>query len=194
MDEKRIKTGLALAMGTLAAAAACAANPPGLLEPVSLDHLPARRMAYVEQVGNFQNNPEIYDVLLGKLLEWAIPANIWNFPDRTLIVNVYPDDPSVPPENQRLWLGMTIDPGVVPPEGIHALDLPAGLHAVGKFLIPSDQFGTAWGYLYGEWLPQSGHVPAGAFAYELQYNDSSEHPEQKHRVDVCIPVAPLPEQ
>ena len=64
-------------------------------------------------------------------------------------------------------------------------------HAVGRLAIPSDQFGAAWGHLYGEWIPQSGHAPAG-LAYELQKNDSSEDPEQKHLVDICIPVQKLP--
>ena len=79
----------------------------------------------------------------------------------------------------------------MPPADIQLLTLPAGPHAVGRFAIPSDQFGAAWGYLYGEWIPQSGHAPAG-LAYELQKNDSSEDPEQKHLVDICIPVQKLP--
>jgi AraC family transcriptional regulator len=149
-------------------------------------------VAYVEQMGHFQANPGIYDVLLEKLLAWAVPAGIWDFPANTLIACIYPDDPeSTPPERQRLWLGITIGDDAVPPEGIQTLTLPAGSHAVGRFAIPSDQFGPAWGYMYGEALARLGQVPAG-LAFELQRNDSSEDPEQKHRIDICIPVRPLP--
>ena len=71
------------------------------------------------------------------------------------------------------------------------LALPAGLHAIGRFAVTSDQFGPAWGYMYGEWMAQSGHIPAG-LAFELQKNDSSEDPGLKHIIDICIPVQPLP--
>ena len=188
MKTKRIAMALAGVVGTMVQAA----PPPGLLAPVAVEDLPARRVAYVEQVGNFQNNPGIYDVLLQKLLDWAQPAGLWDFPSKTLIACIYPDDPaSTPPEQQRLWLGITIPADAAPPAGIQVLTLPAGPHAVGRFAIPSDQFGAAWGHLYGEWIPQSGYAPAG-LAYELQKNDSSEDPEQKHLVDICIPVQKLP--
>lgn len=183
--------GMALLAGTMATPSANAEPPAGLLAPVAVEELPARRVVYVEQVGNFQNNPGIYDDLLQKLLDWALPEKLWDFPRKTLIVCIYPDDPSVPAEQQRLWLGITIPADAVPPAHLRTLDLPAGPHAVGRFAITSDQFGPAWGYLYGEWMAQSGYAPAG-LAYELQKNDSSEHPEQKHVVDVCIPVQRLP--
>ena len=35
-------------------------------------------------------------------------------------------------------------------------------------------------------------MDAAGLAYELQKNDSSEDPEQKHLVDICIPVQKLP--
>lgn len=189
MNSNWMTMGLVLLAGTLPAPAA---PPPGLLAPVAVEDLPARRVAYVEQIGHFQDNPGIYDVLLQKLLDWALPNQLWNFPDQTSIVCIYPDDPSsTPPERQRLWFGITIPAAAVPPSGIQVLTLPAGPHAVGRFAVTSDQFGAAWGYLYGEWLPASGHAPAG-LAYEVQKNDSSEHPEQKHLVDICIPVQKLP--
>ena len=166
--------------------------PPGLLSPVTLEQRPAQRVAYVEQIGHFQANPTIYDVLLQKILDWALPAKLWDFPRSTLLVCIYPDDPaSTPPDQQRLWLGITIPSDSTPPAPIQSLTLPAGPHANGRFAIPSDQFGPAWAYMYAEALAPLGHVPAG-LAFELQKNDSSEDPQQKHLVDICIPVQKLP--
>ena len=183
--------GLSLLAGTMAPLGASAESPIGLLAPVTVEDRPAQRVACVEQVGHFQANPGIYDVLLQQLLDWAIPAKRWNFPDKTLIVCIYPDDPaSTPPDQQRLWLGITIDGTATPPAHFRTLDLPAGPHAVGRFSIPSDQFGPAWGYMYGEWMARSGFAPAG-LAFELKKNDSSEDPERKHLVDICIPVTPI---
>ncbi len=184
--------GAALLASSIPSLDSNAQTPEGLLAPVALEERPAQRVAYVEQIGHFQGNGEIYDVLLQKLLDWAIPANAWNFPAKTLIVCIYPDDPqSTPPEQQRLWLGITISNDATPPERIRTLTLPAGPHAIGRFAVTADQFGPAWGYMYGEWMAQSGHVPAG-LAFELQKNDSSEDPGQKHLVDICIPVQKLP--
>ena len=49
--------GMALLAGTMATPSANAEPPAGLLAPVAVEELPARRVAYVEQVGDFQNNP-----------------------------------------------------------------------------------------------------------------------------------------
>ena len=188
MKANWIALHVALLAGTTLLQSANATPPPGLLSPVTVEERSAQRVAYVEQIGHFQANPEIYDVLLQKLLDWAIPNQLWNFPEKTLIVCIYPDDPSTtPPEQQRLWLGMTIQANDTPPAHILTRTLPAGLHAIGHFSIPSEQFGPAWSYMYGEGISPSGYVPAG-LAFELQKNDSSDDPEKKHLVDICIPV------
>lgn len=192
MTSNWMTLGAALLASSIPALDSIAQPPPGLLAPVTVEERPAQRVAYVEQIGHFQGNGEIYDVLLQKLLDWALPANVWDFPNKTLIVCIYPDNPeTTPPEKQRLWFGITIDDDATPPESIRTLTLPAGLHAIGRFAVTSDQFGPAWGYMYGEWMAQSGHIPAG-LAFELQKNDSSEDPRLKHIIDICIPVQPLP--
>lgn len=150
--------------------------------------LPETRVAYVEQRGNFKGNGEIYDVLLNRILEWAVPNKLWDFPDQTKIINIYPDDPSVPEEEQRLWLGITVGKDVTPPEGMHLQILPAGQYAAGHFSVTAEQFAEAWGYMYGKWMAGSGYHPGEGLAFEIQHNDSSEHPEQKHIIDICIPV------
>ena len=171
-------------MGSLYAAV------PGLLHEVSVEQRPAVDVAYVEQVGSFQGNGEVYDQLLEKLLAWAIPSGYWVFPSVTKIVAIYPDDPSVPPEQQRLWLGITVPSGTSIPEGIFGLTLPEGLYAVGSFAITAEEFGSAWSYMYGEWLPASNYQVGDGLSSEWQKNDSSEDPGQKHLVDICIPVQP----
>ena len=40
------------------------------------------------------------------------------------------------------------------------------LCAVGPFAVTAEEFGAAWGYLLGEWLPQSGYVPAEGVCFE----------------------------
>ena len=95
MNSHWIALGTTLLAGSLPAFGSDTPPRDGLLAPVTVEERPARRVAYVEQTGHFQANPDIYDVLLRKLLDWAIPAGIWDFPDRTLIVCIYPDDPEI---------------------------------------------------------------------------------------------------
>ncbi|CAB1077266.1 hypothetical protein D1AOALGA4SA_5059 [Olavius algarvensis Delta 1 endosymbiont] len=45
--------------------------------------------------------------------------------------------------------------------------------------------------LMGGWMPQSGYQPDDRFCYELNHNNPKEHPENKHVVDICVPVRPL---
>lgn len=54
--------------------------------------------------------------------------------------------------------------------------------------MTAEEFGAAWGYLMRVWFPQSEYVPAGGLCFEIQTNDSSAHPEEKHVVDLCVPI------
>ena len=170
----------------------CAAFAQGQGESVKaaveVKELPEYHLAYVEYKGDFQGNAEIYDVILEKLLAWAIPNKLWDFPDVTKLILVYPDDESVPAEEQRLWLGITVPKGTSTPEGIDMLTLPEATYAVGSFEISAQEFGRAWGYMFGEWIPRNGYVPAEGYSFEIKKNDSDDHPEKKHLVDICIPV------
>lgn len=156
---------------------------------VGIKELPEYHLAYVECKGDFQGNDEIYDVLLGKLLAWAIPKKLWDYPGTTKMILIYPDDSrSTPKEEQRLWLGITVPEGTSTPDGIRTLTIPEAAYAVGSFEISAREFGRAWGYMMGEWMPASGYRPAGGYSFEMKKNDSDKHPEKKHIVDICIPV------
>ena len=116
MNSHWIALGTTLLAGSLSAFASDAPSPAGLLAPVTVEERPAQRVAYVEQTGHFQAKPDLYDVLLQKLLDWAIPSGIWHLPDQTLNVCIYPDDPeTTPPDRPRLWFGITIGESDPPP-------------------------------------------------------------------------------
>ena len=147
------------------------------------------RVAYVEYRGDFENNPEIYDVQLDKLLKWAIPAGLWDFPGQTKLIVLYPDDPhSTPKIEQRMLMAITVPENVVIPSKYKEMTIPGGKYAVGRFVISSEEFGSAWGYMYGRFIPGSGFYPSGGMGFEIKLNDSDKHPEKKHVVDICIPV------
>jgi AraC family transcriptional regulator len=161
---------------------------PPLNVTVKIATLPAYHVAYVEYVGDFEGNAEIYDVLLAQLLKWAMPNNLWDFPAITKLFQIYPDNEATPKEKRRLWMGITVPENTSVPEGIKKLVLPSRTYTVGSFELSNQDFGRAWGYLYGEWIPQNGYIPAEGYSFEIKKNDSDDHPEHKHVVDICIPV------
>ena len=162
---------------------------PLLREDVTVRTLPRTPVAYVEHVGDVEGNGAVFDEVLEGLLAWAEPAGLWHFPEETRLYMIYPDDPgTTPKDRRRLWVGINVPEGIVGSGSIRTTTLPETLCAVGPFAVTAEEFGAAWGYLLGEWLPQSGYVPAEGVCFEIQTNDSSAHPEGKHVVDVCVPV------
>lgn len=157
---------------------------------LAVKELPEYPLAYVEYVGDFEGNGEIYDVLIERLVAWALPKNLWDFPATTKMILVYPDDPATTPKDQqRLWLGITVPEETPTPDGIRKLTLPRAMYAVGTFEISAQEFGSAWGYMY-EWISRQNYSVAEGYGFEVKKNDSDAHPEKKHLVDICIPVRP----
>lgn len=166
----------------------CSHTPSGSPD-ASIKKLPKYRVAYIEYKGNFENNPGIYDIQLEKLLKWAVPSGLWNFPGSTELIVIYPDDPlSTPKSEQRMLMAITVPDNVRIPSEYKSMVIPEGEYAVGRFEISNDEFGSAWGYMYGEFIPGSGYTPSGGMSFEMKKNDSDEHPQKKHIVDICIPV------
>lgn len=155
----------------------------------SVQKLPQYRLAYVEYKGDFENNPGIYDTQLNRLLKWAVPSGLWNFPGKTELIIIYPDDPHTTPKNeQRMLMSITVPAGTKIPPDYKSMVIPAGEYAVGRFEISAGEFGAAWNYMYSNFIPRSGVTPSGGLSFEIKRNDSDTHPQKKHIVDICIPV------
>lgn len=175
--------------GAKEAWAAEGAGSPLLRGPVTVRTLPRTPVAYVEHVGDVEGNGAVFDEVLERLLAWAEPAGLWRFPEETRLYMIYPDDPgTTPKDRRRLWVGINVPEGTAGSGAIRTTALPEALYAVGPFAVTAEEFGAAWGHLMGAWLPQSGYGPAGGPCFEIQTNDSSAHPEEKHMVDLCVPI------
>ncbi len=104
-------------------------------------------------------------------------------------LGVYFDDPNAVAESRLESLACAI--GVPEDADIDALeryDVPSGPHAVLAHRGPYDALEDAYGWLFGHWLPESGHEPADAPVYELYLNDPRDTPPMKLRVDICLPL------
>ncbi|MFS2342377.1 GyrI-like domain-containing protein, partial [Bacteroides thetaiotaomicron] len=81
--------------------------------------------------------------------------------------------------------------GDVKGEGeIGNLVIPGGKYAVGHFELGTEDFEKAWNTMC-KWFTESGYQQGDGCTYELYHNSHRTHPENKHIVDICIPIKPL---
>lgn len=158
---------------------------------VEVKEMPEMHVAYVRHIGPYQGDAELFESLFDKLMRWAGPRGLLRFPE-TQVVAVYHDDPKITEEQKLRTSACITIPKGTPVEGeIGAMDIPEGKFAVARFEITSDEFQDAWDMLYGGWMPESGFQPDDRPCYELHHNNPKEHPDNKHVLDICVPVRPL---
>ena len=158
---------------------------------VEVKDLPQKHLAYVRHVGPYQGNESLFESLFNKLMRWAGPRGLIQFP-KTEMLSVYHDDPNITdPEKLRLTVAITVPPDTEVDGEVGKMTLAGGKYAIARFEISSNEFSEAWDAVYGGWLPESGYQPTDGPCFELYHNDPKQHPEGKHIFDIGIPVKPL---
>lgn len=66
--------------------------------------------------------------------------------------------------------------------------IPAGKYALARFELGDLEYQSAWDWVFGTWLPESGYLPDDRPCFEMYLNDPNTHPEGKAILDICIPV------
>lgn len=133
--------------------------------------------------GEYEGDGELYDRMLDKILEWAEPKGLFNFPKETQLVSVYNEEGN----QKELYFGITIDKKIDCPDNLIKRTVEAGKYVTLKTAVKATEYGKAWGSLYG-YIGENGYRVDDKPAYELQFNDSCEHPEKKHEVKLCVPI------
>jgi len=159
---------------------------------VKVKDLAEFHVAYVRHIGPYKGNSELFEKLFEKLMKWAGPRGLLRFPE-TKVLAVYHDDPRITNEDKLRTSACITIPRDTPVEGeIGKMAISGGKYAMARFeLADSSEYEGTWDLVFGVWLPESGYQPDDGPCYELYINDPKEHPENKHIVDICIPVKPL---
>jgi len=165
-------------------------------QSVSVVDKPEMTVAYVRHTGPYMGDEQLFQRLFATLYKWAGPRNLVRRGVTEELI-IYHDDPeTVEAENQRVSCCISVPPET-PVEGeIGKMTVDAGTYAEARFKVDATQFGGAWNWVYGVWLPESGYQPDDRFCYE-RYQDHE--PEQEMDgaegrtfvVDICVPVKPL---
>ncbi|MGH0432225.1 AraC family transcriptional regulator [Bacillus hominis] len=161
----------------------------GNVEIVTADNI---NVAYIRHVGTYKDLAIAFPKMIEKLFHYASEQNYYVFED-TKVLTIYHDHHEFTEDNHlRTSLCITIPNGVE--EGnseIGLMTIPSGEYAVGHFEISQDEYKGAWNFLYGEWLPNSGYKPRDSYPFEVYRNDPGQHPENKHVVDIYVPIEPF---
>ncbi|UCH95933.1 MAG: AraC family transcriptional regulator [Candidatus Aminicenantes bacterium] len=158
---------------------------------VEVKDMPDFNVAYVRHIGPYKGDSQLFENLFKKLMTWAGPRGLLRFPE-TKCISVYHDDPNVTDEAKlRTDVCITVPEDTAVEGEIGKMKVPGGKFAVAHCEVSADEYEDAWNMLMGGWLPESGYQPDDRLCYELYLNDPKEHPENKHIVDICLPVKPL---
>lgn len=149
-------------------------------------------VAYIRHIGPYKGNAELFKDLFTRLMTWAGPRNLINFPE-TKMLSVYHDNPNITDEDKlRLSVCITVPKSTAVDGEIGKMVVSGGTYAVAHFeLSGSEDYEKAWNYIYGSWLPDSGYQPADGVCFESYLNNPEEHPDGIHIVEIYVPLKPL---
>ena len=175
---------------------------------VTVRTMDAATLAYIRHVGPYEGDGSLFERLWGKLMSWAGPRDLVKADTR--YITVYHDSPDITDKDKlRISIGITV-PKETPVDGeVSLMTLDSGKYAIAEFVLGEKEYGEAWSWVYGTWLPESGFVPDDRPAFEEYPIDgeaagpdgSSDRAEGaagdesafagKRRVNICIPVLPM---
>lgn len=165
-------------------------------QTVNVVRRPDTTIAYVRHVGPYFGDETLFQRLFATLYKWATPRNLVTRGVTEEVV-IYHDDPdTVAPEKLRISCGIAVPADIEVSGDVGKLTLDAGEYAEARFVLNANQFGGAWVWLYGTWLPESGYQPDDRLCFE-RYPDTEPEAQidgtigRTFTVDICIPVRPL---
>ncbi len=164
-------------------------NHKAIETEIHVKTLEPTHVVYLRHIGPYAGNAALFGELFGRLAQWAGPRGLLATGQ---FLSVYHDDPNVTDEaKHQLSVCVTCPKGTEVSGEIGEMTIPGGAYAVAHFEIDVDQYADAWDAVYGQWLPESGYQPDDRPSFERYLNNPQEHPEQKHIVELNVPVKPL---
>lgn len=158
---------------------------------VEVKDLPETSLAYVRYVGSYKGDGQLFEVLFGRLFQWAGPRNLLRFPETKTII-IYHDNPEITDETKlRVSVSICVPTDTAVDGKIGKMVLPADRYALVRFELSNDEYQEAWDWVYRTWLPESGNQLDDRPCFEMYHNDPKTHPQEKSIVDICIGVKPI---
>ena len=152
---------------------------------VTIQDLPARRVAFVHHVGPYSECGAAWETLgmyLGK--EGLLGGD-------SLFIGICHDDPEVTPADKiRYDACVTVDGAFAPHGEIGAQTIAGGEYAVATHFGPYETLKDTYACLLGQWLPRSGREMRSAPCFEVYLNDPNSTAPEDLLTDIHLPLEP----
>ncbi|MFL8801798.1 MULTISPECIES: GyrI-like domain-containing protein [unclassified Clostridioides] len=148
---------------------------------------------YTRYTGSYGNLTNTFPKLLEKLFTYVSEQNLIEL-DNTKILAIYHDNPQFTQEHQlRTSICMTIPDNKIVKENdnIGNMIIPSGKYLVGHFDISKHEYSDAWDFMYNEWLSNGNYKLRSSFPFEVYLNNPNNHPQNRHLVDIYLPIEPF---
>lgn len=102
---------------------------------------------------------------------------------------VYLDDPEqVPASELRAKAGMSVAPDADLGDELERFEIPQGRCAILTYTGPYNEMDKPYNWMFSEWLPGSGEVPADFPMFEMYMNDPRTTPPAQLQTCICMPL------
>jgi AraC family transcriptional regulator len=167
-----------------------AALPVKEAQSVRIETIEPMLVAYVRHIGPYAGDAALFGRLFGTLCQWVGTRGL--FGPTTKMLTIYHDNPDVTDADKlRISVCATVPAGTKADGEVGVLTIEGGKYAVASYELDPPEFGPAWQWFMGTWMPSSGFQPDDRACFELSLNDPQQHPQKKHQVEFWEPVKPL---
>jgi len=158
---------------------------------VTVKQLEPCTIAYIRHIGPFIGEAQTWRRLFDKLTHWTASRGLLKCPGSEFYT-VFRDQFEITDFSKfKADVCVSVEPGTQGEGEVGVTTLAGGKYAVALFEIDADQYEQAWGVIYSQWLPNSGYQPDQRCCYEKYLNDFRTHAQQKHIIEIYIPIKPL---
>ena len=147
----------------------------------AIREMPAIRVAALAQRGDYAQISKTFEQLS------AIAGRMNLFGPWTRLFAIYYDDPAVTPQDAlRAEACLTLPEGRSPGDPLQIREIRGGQYAVTLHIGAYAELGRAYEWLYGTWLPRSGHNAADAPLVEAYLNDARTVTPNELRTEIWL--------
>ena len=151
--------------------------------PIELRTIPARPAVGLLHRGPYHGIGATFGLLFTQLAKANLTGQVEG------IFGRYVADPKlVVPADLHSHACAFLRTAVTVPAPLEALEAGGGLHGVLTYKGPYSAMQPAYDWLFGVWLPKSGHIPRDAPCLEINLNTPDTTPPQDLLTEICLPL------
>lgn len=148
------------------------------------------KVLYTRYTGAYKGNSDLFSKLFTQLDRFANKNNLVSQETKWFVV--YHDYGDLTAEGKlRLSVCMSIKNDVTNQGEFGCMELAGGKYAIGRFLLGTDEYQSAWNYMISRWLPDSGYLPDDRLCFEYYPPQEKEDDHERRVVEIFIPITPL---